>query len=196
MWLYICYIGDCIGAQLSSVNRFPVVFVYGLKDITGFIVCKSSESCIYSETEYSKAYVYPNVSNVTFIPRSKLILRREHNGVTTSSLRLIPEIARQHFYVSITEAVLLKPAMPYDCSGVSINIGPSSSLISHTTALMSVIMSNKGKVYLASWCSRWYIMCMYKCIQGGGEVKVMLRCSELIVIDPPSASIEEWIHPV
>lgn len=148
--------GDCIGAPISSTYRFPTTFTYGSQYLTGFIVCGSS--CLReSETLFSTSFVYPNGSNKRFIPKSKLVLTREHGGVTTSSVELIPEFSRDYYYLSVSEVIILKPVMTRSCSEVKITVSlpaKSSSPFVQTEAMITVVISNKGKV-----CAVRVIMC-------------------------------------
>lgn len=136
--------GDCIGAPITSIHRFPVVFTYGLQDLTGFIVC--GESCVKAETSYSTSFVYPNASSAKLVPRSSFVLTRKHGEVTSSSVELIPEFSREHYFLSVPVAAVLKPAMPQSCSEITVTIEKLSSSFVQTVAVMAVTISNKGKV--------------------------------------------------
>lgn len=139
--------GDCIGAPISSIHRFPVVFTYGLQDLTGFIVC--GDSCVKAETSYPTSFVYPNASSVKLVPRSSFVLTRRHDEVTSSSVELIPEFSRERYFLRVPEVVVLKPAMPQSCSEISITVLENRSLSSFTQTVMEVMISNNGKVYLS-----------------------------------------------
>lgn len=88
-------------------------------------------------------HIHPNVSGLVHIPRSSLVLKRVHDGMTTSELELIPELPRQHFYLSVSEIAFLKPKMPHSCSEVDITVDLSKKTDKHVLLLK---IHNTGKV--------------------------------------------------
>ena len=142
--------GDCIGEPISSIHKFPVVFTYGLQDLTGFIVC--SDSCVEAEASHPNSFVYPNASSVKLIPKSSLVLKRENYGVTSTRVKLIPEFPFEQYYLTIPEIVILKPVMPHSCSELDISIDVPNNFpfpLPQPMAILAVVLTNKGKV----WCS-------------------------------------------
>lgn len=138
--------GDCVGAPISSIHRFPLSFTYGLQDLTGFIVCSSS--CPKSNVSYPTSSVFPDASGTKLIPRSSLVLTREHNGVTAFSMELIPEPSGKYYYLSVSDVVVLNPKMPQSCSDISITVHlpAKSSSPFIQLAVMTVAIRNRGKV--------------------------------------------------
>lgn len=94
---------------------------------------------------------YPNVSGIRLTPRSSFVrVRRNNKDPEIASLQLIPDISRDHFYLTITEAIVLKPLLPYTCSGIKIGIdhpvGYSQMGLLQTKAVLSAKIRNTGKV--------------------------------------------------
>lgn len=113
-------------------------------------MCENS-SCVKSERGYSNLTeaMYPNTSGKVLIPRSSVVLRREHNGVTTASLQLIPDLSQEHLYLIVSDVTALKPIMPSTCSEVIIRINhPVGFSLHQTRAVLSIIIRNRGKVKL------------------------------------------------
>ena len=142
MSIFIC-VGDCIGPPLSSVTSFPTILTYGLEEMTGFEVCNTS--CMEVGQKILANYVYPESAEKVLIPRSSVILTRKHGDATTVSLELIPELSREHLYLSVPQVTVLSLDLPNSCSGIIINLVDTLSW-TQTRVSMSVVIDNKGEV--------------------------------------------------
>lgn len=135
-------VGDCIGPPLSSVTSFPTILTYGLQEMTGFEVCDTS--CMEVGQKVLAKYVYPESAEKVLIPRSSVILTRKHDDVTTVSLELIPELSREHLYLSVPRVTVPSLSLPSSCSEIGIIISTVDTLSWRVS--MSVAINNKGEV--------------------------------------------------
>lgn len=114
-------------------------------------MCKKSSCANATEGfSYLTEIVYPNSTEKFLIPLSRLVMTRKQNGATTAALQLMPELPREHLYLTVSDVTVLRPMMPSRCSEINIRINhlavESLSPLSQTRAVLSVTIENKGKV--------------------------------------------------
>ena len=123
---------------MSSTTQFPITSTYGLQEITGMMLCNES-FCKNAATD-----LFNGITNEVLVPRSSVVVIREHRQPTNASLQLIPRLSREHLYLTINDIIILKPVFPKSCHDVNITINISSK---HATKLiLSANLTNEGKV--------------------------------------------------
>lgn len=149
-------VGSCVGTPLSSVNSFPYIFTFGMQDISGYMMCKTS-SCYGIEIGFPdlNRALFPNSSDILLIPRSAIFLTREHDGNTTASLQFIPSMSEEHLYLTVPNVTVLIPSLPSTCSEVVIDVyhPMTSSQLSQTRVIVAALLVNKGKVVASIVCT-------------------------------------------
>ena len=154
-------VGHCVGALLSSVNKFPYIFKYGLQGVSGYKICNSSCEGIENGFPGLNKVMFPGASDILLFPRSTIVLTREHGGNTTTNLQFFPTVTREHLYLTVPNVTVLIPVLPTACSEVIMDVDHpvGYSLLSQTNILFSAQLTNKGKVSIQLFIfkDQWWV---------------------------------------